>query len=373
MKKLRALLLGLCLFVLMGTPALAYVSGDGLQGFASARVTEVHSTREEILPGTGALTTIQEISAEITDGPQTGEVVRFDNDYIELKKGQKFFIYYFETTNGERIYSVRDVDRRGPLILLTALFAGVVILFGGKQGVRSLLSLIGSFSVIIFVLLPLLINGYSPVLVSIIIGAVILFVAVFFTHGFNKQSLVAFLGTTIAIILTGILAYVSIRIATLSGFFSDDTAFLNISTEGMLNLRGLLLGGIIIGVLGVLDDIAVTQVAVVAELKSAGKHLGEKEVYKKAIRVGREHVSALVNTLVLAYAGVSLPLLMLFSRSESSFMEIINNEIFATEIVRAIVGSIGLIATVPITTALAVWLLRSKEDLKSVHSHTHHH
>ena len=355
------------------TPVHALISTDGLQGFAHAKVVEVYETRTEILPGTNTEVTIQPLKAEILEGPQKGEIVRFDNDYISLKEGQKFFIYYLESANGDIIYSVRDVDRRIPLLILTLIFAGVIIFFGGIQGVRSIISLAVSFLAIIFILLPLLIQGYSPIIVSIAVGSFILCIAIFFTHGFNKQSLVAFLGTAGAVILTGVLAFISVRVATLSGFFSDETAFLNMNTRGILDFRGLLLGGIIIGALGVLDDIAITQVAVVAELKKANKKLTSLETYKGALRVGREHVSALVNTLVFAYAGVSLPLLLLFSQSASPFSEIINNEVFATEIVRTIVGSTGLIVAVPLTTILAIWILKNKKDLDSVHNHGHNH
>jgi len=362
----------LAILLLPTAPLSAYLSEDGLQGFSQAKVIEIHDVRQEEIPGTGAIATVQEISAEILEGPEEGKTVRLNNDYIELNEGQKFFINFFFTPDGSVIYSVRDVDRRAPLLFLTLLFAGVVILFGGKQGFRSLLSLAGSFVVIIFILLPLLLKGYPPVLVSVLVGSLILFVAIFFTHGFNKQSVVALMGTAGAVVLTGILAYISVEFMTLSGFSSDETAFLNISTAGTLDLRGLLLGGIIIGVIGVLDDIAVTQAAVVAELKRTSPKLSPILVYKKAIRVGREHVGALVNTLVLAYAGVSLPLLLLFYNTESSFIRIVNNEIFATEIVRTIVGSIGLVLAVPLTTALAVWILKG-DDADSSHGHSHAH
>jgi uncharacterized membrane protein len=145
---------------------------------------------------------------------------------------------------------------------------------------------------------------------------------------------------------------------------------LNFNTDGVLDFTGLLLGAIIVGVLGVLDDIAVTQAAVVAELYSSNKSLSLREVYRRALRVGREHVGALVNTLVLAYAGASLPLLMYFYLAPVGFWSLINSELFATEIIRAVVGSIGLILTVPIVTGLAVWYLK---DYESKHSHGHSH
>jgi uncharacterized membrane protein len=200
---------------------------------------------------------------------------------------------------------------------------------------------------------------------------VILFLAIYLTHGFNKESSVAFMGTVLAVILTGILAYVGVSLARLSGFASDEAVYLNFNTRGMLDFAGLLLGGMMIGVLGVLDDIAITQAAVVSEIYNSAPHLSRKDVYKKALRVGKEHVGALVNTLALAYTGASLPLLLLFSTSDSSTTSIINQEIFATEIIRTVVGSIGLILTVPITTLLAVYILKGYKGKHHTHAHIH--
>jgi uncharacterized membrane protein len=157
----------------------------------------------------------------------------------------------------------------------------------------------------------------------------------------------------------------------LTGFNTEETTFLQVGSAIKLNFHGLLLGGILIGVLGILDDIAVTQAAVVSEIYHSASHLTKKEVYKKAMRVGKEHVSALVNTLVLAYAGASLPLLLLFSTTEYSFRLIVSQELFSTEIVRTIVGSIGLVLTVPITTILAVYFLKGYKG-KSALGHSHH-
>ncbi len=362
-------------FVFLPTLTSAQELHQDLQGIWRAEVVEIESARREAVPGTGLIVPIQTIRAKILEGERSGEVVTLKNDYLQLKVGQKFFMNYLITVEGYELFEVRDVDRRSALGLLALIFAGAVLVFSGKQGLRSLLSLGLSLSTVIFVLLPLLVKGYPPVLSSVLVGSAILFFAIFFTHGWNRESAVALLGTTTAVVLTGLISYLAIKLAVLSGFFSDETVYLNLGTAGTLNFEGLLLGGIIIGVLGVLDDIAITQSAIVAELKSASSDLSAKEIYKRAMRVGREHVSALVNTLVLAYTGVSLPLLLWFSRSESSFSYIVNNEIFATEIVRTIVGSIGLILTVPITTLLAVWLTKPNQTRKG-HSHhptSHHH
>lgn len=346
---------------------------DGIpQGVWRAEVVHVSEERQVFVPGTSTETTIQTLQVKILEGEREGQLVVMENDFIMMQQGQKFFMNYLIAPDGTELYSVRDLDRRVPLAMLAGLFIVVVLLFGKGQGLRSLVSLAGSFLVILYVLLPLLLKGFNPVLVSVVIGALILFVAIFFTHGFSMRSGIAFSGTVLSIGLTGILATVAIDMLSLSGFFSDETVYLNFSTNGLLDFKGLLLGGMIIGVLGVLDDIAITQVAVVAELKQAIPSIAKRELYTKALRVGREHVSALVNTIVLAYAGVSLPLLLWFAGSETSFSMIINNEIFATEIARTIVGSIGLILTVPITTILAAWFA-DKIGVISEGSHTHAH
>lgn len=338
-----------------------------------AKVIEVLKQEKKEVPGTDVQSIYQTIKVEILEGDKKGQIITVENDFLALEKGDRFFLRHnIDGLDGREIYSVNDIDRRGAMLFLIFLFIAVVLIFSGKQGIRSLIGLAGSFFVILYVLVPSLLNGYPPVLTSIVIASIILFFAIYFTHGFNRISTVAFSGTVIAVILTGVLAYLGVKFAHLTGFTTDEAVYLNFNTRGVLDFTGLLLGGIMIGVLGVLDDIAVTQAAVVSELYDSAPHLSRKEIYTKALRVGKEHVGALVNTLALAYTGASLPLILLFSTSDSSMSSIINQEVFATEIVRTIVGSIGLILTVPITTLLAVYLLKGYKG-KHVHSHSHGH
>ena len=334
-------------------------------------IKEEKSIILESLSNGGVESLNQTLSALIIDGPETGKQVALENDYINLEKGDVFFIEKGEL-DGKEIYSVKERDRVIPIFILMLIFGIAIVIFGGKQGFRSILSLAGSFLVIGYILLPLLNKGYSPILVSIVVATIILFIAIYFTHGFNKESSVAFSGTIIAVILTGLLAVFSVLIMKLTGFNTEEATFLQVGSSIKLNFHGLLLGGILIGVLGILDDIAVTQAAVVSEIYNSASHLSKREVYKKAMRVGREHVSALVNTLVLAYAGASLPLLLLFSTTEYPFSLIVSQELFSTEIVRTMVGSIGLVLTVPITTLLAVHFLRGYKG-KSALGHSHKH
>lgn len=340
------------------------------QGTFRGKVLDIKSEELRLIPGTTAEHLYQAIVVEILDGPEAGKIIFIENDYLELDKGDTFYFNHNVYIDGTEVYAVVNIDRRETLLMFALLFVGAVIVFGGWQGVRSLLALGGSFVAIFYVLLPGLLQGWNPLILSLLVASGILAAAIFFTHGCNRESAVAYGGTMVAVFLTGILAIIAVRMNDLSGFISDESVYLNMNTDGVLNFTGLLLGAIIIGVLGVLDDIAVTQAAVVTELFASNPEMGRKEVYSRALRVGREHVGALVNTLVLAYAGVSLPLLLYFYMSPISFWSLVNSEIFATEIIRAIVGSIGLIMTVPIVTGLAVFYLKG---YTSKHNHSHHH
>ena len=358
--------------VLFLSPGASFAQGihNDYQGTHRGKVAEVKSEEIREIPGTDAEHLYQEIEVEVLDGPQAGEFITIENDYLELEKGDKFYFNHNVFIDGTELYAVVNIDRRESLIFFAVLFVVAVIAFGGWQGVRSIVALVGSFVAIFYVLLPGLLHGFNPLFVSLAVASVILASAIFFTHGFNRESVVAYSGTMIAVLLTGVLAIIAVSMSDLSGFVSDESVYLNINTDGALNFTGLLLGAIIIGVLGVLDDIAITQAAVVTELFDSNKSISRREVYSRALRVGREHVGALVNTLVLAYAGVSLPLLLYFYMSPISVWSLINSEVFATEIIRTIVGSIGLIMTVPIVTGLAVFYLKG---YKSKHSHGHSH
>lgn len=356
------------------TPLLSHAqSSPTSQEVYNAKVLEISNEfEEEEIPGLGTFYTVQEIQAEVLSGPLKGEVLTLQNDYIKLRKGNKFYFTESLFSDSNDSYDIVSVNRSGSLILLTLLFVALVIWFGKKQGIRSILALVGSFFVIFAVLLPGLLNGWNPLIASFLVAGGILFFAIFFTHGFNRESSVAYCGTMIAVLISGFLAVFAVYITSLSGFASEEAVYLNLNTGGDLNFTALLLGAFIIGFLGVLDDIAVTQAAVVSELYQSNPEISRKEVYKRAMRVGREHVGALVNTLILAYTGASLPLLLYFKLGSSNFSTLINTEIFTTEIVRILVGSVGLILTVPIVTFLAVRYLKGYKS-KNPHSHGHGH
>lgn len=341
---------------------------NAYQGTFHGKVIEVLDEEMREIIGTDTTHLFQTVEVKVLDGPQKGEVIIIENDYLELDKGDKFYFNYNIYIDGRESYGIINIDRKGSIMLLVLIFVAVIVAFGRWQGVRSLIALVGSFLAIMFILLPGVLNGWNPLFASFLVAGAILFLAIFFTHGFNRESLVAYSGTMIAVVLAGVFAIFAVHITDLSGFATDESIYLNFNTGGTLNFTALLLGAFIIGFLGVLDDIAITQSAVVSELFNSNPEMSGREVYKRAMRVGREHVGALVNTLVLAYTGAALPMLLYFKIGPASFATTINLELFATEIVRIIVGSIGLILTVPIVTFLAVKYLKG---YKSKHSHSH--
>lgn len=372
MKFINKLFLVFCFGVLL-MPFIVFAQEvhEDYQGTYRAKIVSINREFErEIWNDTKA--SYKEIEVKFLDGTKKGETVIFESDYPEIKNDMIVYINHYVYIGGEEAFSITNIDRKNQIYFFVGIFVLATVLLGGKQGIRSLLSLILSFLTIFYVLLPGILYGWNPLIASFFVASIILFFAIFFTHGWNRESIVAFGGTMLSVLLTSLLAIIAVKSTYLSGFSSDESTYLYFNTQGALDFSGLLLGAIIIGVLGVLDDIAITQAAVVTELYNSNSKIKPLEVYRRAMRVGREHVGALVNTLVLAYTGTALPLLLLFKTREYAFTTAINLEVFTTEIIRTIIGSIGLIITVPIVTLLAVHFLKGYKS-KHEHSHTHGH
>lgn len=301
------------------------------------------------------------LDVKILDGAERGKVVTVENDYTIFNIGDVLYLTHdVNSSQSTDMYSVADAYRLPWLYGLVGLFVICVLIFGGKQGFRGMIALALSFLAIAYLLFPGILHGYSPVLMSIGIASLMIILGSYITHGFNKVTSSAVIGMVVTIVFTGLLAYISIHGAKLTGFASEESVYLNMDTNGSINFAGLLLGGIIIGLLGVLYDAAIGQAVAVDELHQVGPHLPRSVIFKRALRIGREHIGALVNILAIAYVGASLPLLLLFYQSGADFSLTMNKEIFATEIVRTMVGSIGLILAVPLTTFVAVFLLMKK-------------
>lgn len=271
-----------------------------------------------------------------------------------------------DAEGGQR-YAVVDHDRWGWLLALVALFVAAVIAFARWRGVASLVGLVVSFAVLLAFILPAIVRGEPPLWVAIVGSAAIMFAVIYLTHGVSVGTSMALLGTLAALVLTGLLGLLTTNLLHLTGSGSDEAAILANVLAGV-DLRGLLLAGIIIGTLGVLDDVAITQLAIVGELSLADPTLSARQLYRSAIKVGRSHVASVVNTIILAYAGASLPLMLLLVTAGTRTRDVLSTQVMAAEIVRGVVGTIGLIAAVPITTALAAWAI-ARSHRQAAHPH----
>ena len=272
-------------------------------------------------------------------------------------------------------FALTDYERRAPMLWLAIAFAALVVLFGRLRGALSLIGLAISLAIVLVFIVPAILDGEDPVWVAIFGALAVMIVTISLAHGLNAKSLAAILGTTTALALVALLAKLFTEATSLTGLASEEATTLVINdVVSQPSLEGLLLAGMVIGALGVLDDVTVSQSSTVIALRSANPGLGFGQLYRRAIEVGRDHVSAAVNTLVLAYVGASLPVLLILTSSDLGLVEGINLELVAKEVVAMLVGSIGLIAAVPLTTALTALLaVRSRPgdlgDAEPAHRH----
>ncbi|MFC0057314.1 YibE/F family protein [Streptomyces actinomycinicus] len=279
------------------------------------------------------------------------EIVQPDQSR-QLSQGEEVVVAYEPSAPKELQYAVTDVNRQFPMALLAGVFALAVVVVGRLRGVMALIALAVSFLVLTLFILPAILQGSDPLLVAVVGASAIMLIALYMCHGLSARTSVAVLGTLVSLLLIGVLGSEFIDWAALTGDTDDNTGLIH-GLYPSIDMSGLLLAGVIIGSLGVLDDVTVTQTSAVWELHEANPAMGWRGLYRAAIRIGRDHIASVVNTLVLAYAGAALPLLLLFSIAQSSVGTVANSELVAEEIVRTLVGSIGLVASVPITTALA--------------------
>lgn len=339
-------------------PRIARTGSNGISEVVRAEVVEIveqGTTGESQQPYT-------KLRARATSGSIDGTVLDVEEravgptDYLrEFHPGDDVLITYTRNPNGNDIAFIAEYVRTPQLAWLALIFAVTLGLVGGFQGLRSLLGMAISFLVILRFIVPHILNGENPVLISVVGALFVLVATLYLSHGFNAKTTAALAGTVVALLLTGILGQTFIAWTRLTGLASEEVTFLSNQTGSSLSFEGLLLGGLIIATLGVLDDVAVSQASVVFELRSANASLSAGELIRRAMRIGRDHIASTVNTLFLAYAGSSLPLLLLLSTQPEPLGVLLNRERITVEIVSALVGSLGLIAAVPLTTAAAAF------------------
>ena len=265
----------------------------------------------------------------------------------------------------ESRYELLDYQRQLPLLILVLTFAAAVIALSRWRGVASLASLGMSIAVLITFVLPALLDGRPPLAVAVVGASTIMIVTLYLSYGVSVRTSVALLGTLLSLTLTGVLGLVFTTAGRFTGLADEASVYLG-AVGASIDIRGLLLAGLVIGALGVLDDVTVTQTAAVWELADADPEASRRALFAAGLRIGRQHVSATVNTLVLAYAGASLPVLLLFAVSGQGPLDTVTNELIAQEIVRALVGGLGIVAAVPLTTLIAALAVRERPGLRRI-------
>lgn len=295
--------------------------------------------------------------------------------------GDRVITYSVETQPDQFQTVIADAYRIPTILWLVLLFAVVVIGVGRKKGFLSIVGMILSLLVLMKFIIPQILLGANPIMISLFGSLVIGSVTVYLSHGYNLKSHLALFSMMVSLLAVAILSYLSVKSASMFGLGSEEAAFLQVGATSNINLQGLLLGGIMLGALGVLDDVTVSQVSIVFQLRSAKKNISFRELYNRAIEVGRDHVASLVNTLVLAYAGANMPLFLLFTINDAVPTWVtLNSEIIVEEVIRTLTGSIGLVLAVPFTTFIAAYFaMRMKpseveqmDEMAHV-GHTHKH
>ncbi|MBU2577882.1 YibE/F family protein [Patescibacteria group bacterium] len=330
------------------------------------RVVQILEEKQIIPTGVKDLQLYQKLEILVTKGSLKDKKITIENGNLPMsnlqkyKVGDELVISYSKDFEGNDMFYITDYVRRNALFWLFLIFVIAAVAIGRWQGMTSLFGMGISFLVIFKFILPKISAGSDPVQIAILGSLAIIPATFLLSHGVNKKTGIAIMGTLFALIVTGVLANVFVEASKLTGFASEEAGFLQAYKPGLINIKGLLLAGIIIGVLGILDDITISQSAIVQQLKAANPKLKAGELYKKAMAVGKDHIASMVNTLVLVYTGAALPLLLLFIDNPHPFSEIVNYEIIADEIVRTLVGSIGLILAVPITTFIASLVAEQK-------------
>ncbi|MDB4978464.1 MAG: lipoprotein [Candidatus Peribacteria bacterium] len=325
--------------------------------------------------------TVQTVHIKITAGPDTGKEFDLENGVLgnrndmRLSVGETVVLEKLEKSDGNIEYQVREKYRLPAVLYLGLFFVVLAFAFGGITGLTSLLGLVVSVFILMFFVIPKIVAGSDPLTVCLIASFAIACTSLYLAHGFHKRTTVALISTLVTLAISAILAVSFVHIAKLFGMGSEESMFLQYGVLDKVDLRGLLLGGIIIGCLGVLDDVTTAQTAAIDEIGKANPNMSYHDLRKAGMSVGKEHIASLINTLALAYVGASLPLLLLFKvQADSPAWVVLNSEFLAEEIIRTLVGSSTLLFAVPISTWLAAYLLRNDRNKKfEGRGHSHHH
>lgn len=313
---------------------------------------------------------------KIESGPDTGsrtllEIIPAPGQ-PDLRVGENIRMLRQESVTGETVYGFEDYSRGWPLLLVAAAFAIVVVAVARGRGLRALIGIVVAFAVLVVFTLPALLDGQSAVPVALVTGAVILYAVLYLAHGVSLRTSSALLGTLLSMVLAAVLSWATIKATQLTGLSEEQNTDIQLYMQHV-SITGLLLAGFIIGSLGVLNDVTITQASSAFELASLDEGASRRDIFASAMRVGRDHIASTVYTLVLAYAGGALPLLLLFSTAGRSIQDVLTSDAVAIEIARSAVGGIALALSVPLTTGIAVLLARPMGSGRAVERRTGRH
>jgi uncharacterized membrane protein len=350
-------------------------AGEPLDDLISGVILDVETFEGEPDPMLGTSGDLAVVTVEVLEGPDEGQVVEIEvlpEGYPEFRSGDRVELQRTQIPDQEVSYFITDFQRLPVLAMLLVLFVAAVLLIGRWNGARALLGVALSLFIVIRFIVPAILAGRSPALVALVGATAVMIVTLYLAHGVNEMTTSAVIGTSAALIPTVLLGMLFIEQGKVTGFASEEAALARFAVEG-LDLQGLVLAGLIIAALGVLDDVTVSQASTVFAIHDADRTQSWRLLFTRGMKVGRDHMVSVVNTLILVYAGASLALLVLFSTGGLPMMEIVNSEIVAEEIIKTLVGSLGLISAVPLTTGLAAIVATHRAPdaprVEGVHTH----
>jgi len=373
MKRVILLLLLVTAFITAAMPT-AFAMEAGMNEFETEMEFANYTERGTVLQASEIeerpedYFSVQNVTLRIDSGKFKGDIheienVLSDHAYYDIivEEGQRVSLMIEEYPDGGYNVYISDYYRINSIIYLLGAFVVLVVLIGGPKGVKSLISLGVTISAVLFVMLPLILKGINPILVSVITAVLVTIVTIVLVAGFNHKSLSAIAGTSIGVIVAGVISYIVGNQASLSGLSAEEATMLMYIPQGIqFNFRHLLFAGIIMGALGAAMDVGISIASAIDEIHKANPRLSARRLFRSGMNVGKDVMGTMVNTLILAYTGTSIPMLLLFMAYETDLSKVFNLDVIATEIVRSLSGSIGLILTIPITAMIASYYAKDK-------------
>ena len=309
----------------------------------------------------------QTVLVQLKDGPLKGQEYEIGNPVsrlynIKVKEGTKVIVGCYES-NGENVFTIFSYNRSNIIYILVAIFALIVIIIGGVKGVKSLVSLIFTLVCCVYLMLPLLLKGVSPIIAGILIAILSITVTLLLVSGMNKKTFTAILGTVSGVVIAGIIAYVFGKLSYLSGITMEDAeSLMYIAEDTGLKITGLMFTGILVASLGAVMDVAMSISSSIFEINSINDKVTFKELFKSAMNIGKDIIGTMTNTLILAFAGGSLSVLILIYSSSMPYNKMINLDVLGTEVIQGLAGSIGIVLAVPITALIGCYLCKSNKS-----------